>query len=143
MRALSAIVLLALVAGGCRYLQPEPDPDPEPVRDTDGVSCHGDTVGAPAVYVELDYAADAQAKPPCEVDRHTVVTWRAPARSEGFQLEFGAISPAGRGAPTAYASRERDGVPKVQLQADAEPGEYPYDVIVGGEAVDPVIIIRR
>lgn len=138
MRALPVIALLALTAAGCRDVDERPS-----TNDADGVACAADTTGQQAVYIELDYADDPSRMAPCEVDRNTLVTWRAPAARSGFALDFGAVSPAGRGQPQRYESMMRDGVPKVQLQADNEPGSYPYDIIVAGASVDPVIIIRR
>lgn len=134
MRVLPVFALTAVTAlAGCQHLLP----------DADGVNCTF-SKGATAVYIDI-LSYEAGPKGDCTVDPGTLITWRAPpGEQRPFELAFtGGGSPAGPRDPRQYMSSERDGRQKASLVANGTPGTvYPYEIRVGGRAIDPAIIIR-
>lgn len=126
MRRLSLLVL-PLLLSGC--------------EDPDGVTC-AQSAGAGKVRIDIPSYQEGP-KGDCEVDRGTVVTWRAATgEPRPFGVQFIGAGPGGPGSPRTYSSRDRGDRQAVSIEAAGPPGTYPYVIVVDGVELDPAIIIR-
>lgn len=129
MRRLSmSLLVLPLLLTGCP-------------NDPDGVTC-AQSAGAGRVRIDIPSYQEGP-KGDCEVDRGTVVTWRAPEGEPwSFEVEFVGAGPGGPGSPRTYTSRDRGDRQALSIEAAGPSGTYPYLVVVDGVELDPAIIIR-